>query len=140
VSREEGSWVALAQATCPVCGKVFDTGEVLLDKRVRPVFKKKHAMVGWQLCPEDKARKDAGMIALIGCDEGRSEKLPNGNMEPEGAHRTGRLMHIKVEAWGGVFNVDPPKDGLAFCEDAVIDTLAGMYKEATGKYPDGYTG
>ncbi len=43
--------VSLEQHVCLVCGTAFDTGAILLDKRLRASMERRTA-TGWGLCPE----------------------------------------------------------------------------------------
>ena len=45
----EKSYVTLEQHVCPVCLKTFDTGNLLLDDKLRDVFKK-YTVTGYGLC------------------------------------------------------------------------------------------
>ncbi|WP_430522156.1 hypothetical protein [Pseudomonas aeruginosa] len=44
------SHVSLEQHVCLVCGTAFDTGAILLDKRLRASMER-HTATGWGLCP-----------------------------------------------------------------------------------------
>lgn len=47
----EKSFVTLEQHICPVCGKTFDTGSLLMDTRVRGVFDK-YTVTEFELCKD----------------------------------------------------------------------------------------
>lgn len=121
------SHVSLEQHVCLVCGKVFDTGAILLDKRLRASMER-HTTTGWGLCPEHQKLSDDGFVALVECDPQRSDS-PAGaaRMKPEQAYRTGRLAHVRRTVFGQVFNV-PIEDEQAcvFVEPGVIDQLQSM--------------
>jgi len=106
------SHVSLEQHQCPVCLSVFDTGSILLDKRLRESMEQ-HTVTGQSLCPSCVDRKEQGYIALIEADE-RTHK------------RLGRVVHLRSEAWGKVFNVPPPEGGICMVPSAVIDQLVSM--------------
>jgi hypothetical protein len=48
---DDKSHVSLEQQLCLVCGTAFDTGNILLDRRLRASMKH-HTTTGWGLCPE----------------------------------------------------------------------------------------
>ncbi len=48
---DDKSHVSLEQQLCLVCGTAFDTGNILLDKRLRASMKH-HTTTGWGLCPK----------------------------------------------------------------------------------------
>jgi hypothetical protein len=130
----EKSYVTVEQYACPVCGKTFDSGNLLLDKRMRDRFEMK-TTTGFVLCPEHERMKNDGYVALVECDEKRSKMTTdvNGNtsVKQEDAYRTGRLMHVRAEAFKRIFNVPVPKGMIVFIEPEVFDKLQplGMPQE-----------
>ena len=125
------SHLSLEQRVCLVCGKAFDTGAVLLDKRLRASMER-HTKTGWGLCPEHQKLSDDGFVALIECDPQRSG-LPasSARMKPDQAYRTGRLAHVRRTVFPQVFNVSiDDKQTCVFVEPGVIDQLQSMVKPA----------
>ena len=45
------SHVSIEQHICLVCGAAFETGSILLDRRLRASMEH-HTKTGWGLCPE----------------------------------------------------------------------------------------
>jgi hypothetical protein len=84
----EKSYVSMEQKKCLVCAKDFDSGAILLDRRMRQSLDRT-TLTGWGLCPEHQKLYDDGYIALVGCDDAKSPKLPSGNVDPSQAWRTG---------------------------------------------------
>ncbi|CAB3682996.1 ATPase [Pseudomonas aeruginosa] len=121
------SHVSLEQHVCLVCGTRFDTGAILLDKRLRASMER-HTATGWGLCPEHQKLSDDGFVALVECDPQRSGSPGGGNrVKPEQAYRTGRLAHLKREAFAQVFNVPIAADQpCVFVEPGVIEQLQTM--------------
>lgn len=119
------SFVSLEQCACSVCGQPYDTGAILLDKRMRDKFDKT-TITGWGLCQEHQELFDKGYIALVAVDESKSNKLPNGNISPEDAWRLGPVAHITREAFNGIFNVEAGERPAVFCQEEVIEALAAM--------------
>lgn len=121
----EKSHVSLERHVCLVCGMVFDTGAILLDKRLRPSMER-YTITGWGLCPEHQRMFDEGFVALVECDPQRSG-LPSGNLKPGQAYRTGKLAHLRREVFGKVFNVPiADKQSCVFVEPGVLDQLQAM--------------
>ena len=121
------SHVFLEQHVCLVCGARFDTGAILLDKRLRASMER-HTATGWGLCPEHQKLSDDGFVALVECDPQRSRAAAGAaRMKPDQAHRTGRLAHLKREVFADVFNV-PIEDmqPCVFVEPGVIEQLQAM--------------
>lgn len=117
---------------CLVCGATFDTGAILLDKRLRASMKR-HTITGWGLCPEHERLHKEGFIALVECDPQRSGSPAHGGaLMPDQAYRTGRLAHLKRSIFASVFNL-PLKDDLpvAFVEPGVIERLEAMVEPAS---------
>ena len=119
------SHVSTEQRVCVVCGKTYDTNTILLDTRLRDSMER-HTVTGFGMCPDHEKLRDDGYIALVGADEAKSEFLPNGNVKPEGAYRTGLVAHLKREAFDRVFDIPAPEDGVLFCTDEVISMLQQM--------------
>lgn len=120
------SHVSLEQHVCLACGKPFDTGAILLDKRLRASMER-HTATGWALCPEHQKLSDDGFVVLVECDLQRSGSQASGRMRPEQAYRTGRLAHLKREAFAQVFNVSIAADQpCVFVEPGVIEQLQTM--------------
>ena len=121
------SHVSLEQHVCLVCGTRFDTGGVLLDRRLRASMER-HTATGWGLCPEHQKLSDDGFVALVECDPQRSgSPAGGGRVKPEQAYRTGRLAHLKREAFAQVFNVPIAADQpCVFVEPGVIEQLQTM--------------
>ena len=126
------SHVSLEQHVCLVCGTAFDTGTILLDKRLRASMER-HTKTGWGLCPEHQKLSDDGFVALVECDPQRSgAPAANGNLKPEQAYRMGRLAHLKREAFARLFNVPiTEKQTCVFVEPGVIEQLQSMVPPTT---------
>ena len=121
------SHVSLEQHVCLVCGVRFDTGAILLDRRLRASMER-HTATGWGLCPEHQKLSDEGFVALVECDPQRSgSPAGGGRVKPEQAYRTGRLAHLKREAFAQVFDVPIAADQpCVFVEPGVIEQLQTM--------------
>lgn len=128
----EKSHVSMEQHVCLVCGATFDTGAILLDRRLRASMER-HTTTGWGLCAEHRRLFDAGYVALVECDPRRSG-LPAGGdrLKPEDAYRTGRIAHVKRDAFAKLFNVPVEvKRPCVFVEPGVIERLEAMVAPAT---------
>ena len=121
------SHVSLEQHVCLVCGKAFDTGTILLDKRLRASMER-HTKTGWGLCPEHQKLSDDGFVALVECDPQRSgSSAGSARMKSDQAYRTGRLAHVRRTVFAQVFNVSiDDKQTCVFVELGVIDQLQSM--------------
>ena len=124
---DDNSHVSLEQQLCLVCGTAFDTGSLLLDRRLRASMKH-HTTTGWGLCPEHQRLFLEGFVALVECDPQRSgSPTVSGLMKPDQAYRTGRLAHLKRDAFARVFNVPVAlEQPCVFIEPGVIEQLQAM--------------
>lgn len=126
------SHVSLEQHVCLVCGTAFDTGAILLDKRLRASMEH-HTTTGWSLCPEHQRLFDDGFVALIECDPERSGSAADGLLKPVQAFRTGRLAHLRRSVFAQVFNVSiEATQACVFVEPGVIDRLQSMTVSMAG--------
>ena len=126
------SHVSLEQHACLVCGIAYDTGSILLDKRLRASLER-HTTTGWGLCAEHQQLFSDGFVALVECDPQRSGK-PSGadRLKPEQAYRTGRLAHLKRDVFASVFSVPIKADqACVFVEPGVIEKLQAMVAPAS---------
>ena len=126
------SHVSLEQHACLVCGTAYDTGSILLDKRLRASLQR-HTTTGWGLCAEHQKLSDDGFVALVECDPQRSGKVSGGDrLKPEQAYRTGQLAHLKRDLFATVFNVLIAADqACVFVEPGVIEQLQTMVAPAS---------
>lgn len=131
------SHVSFEQKVCKVTGKPYDTDALLLDKRIDRKtggLKKsleRNTITGWGISPEYQKQIDNDFIIMIGCDESKSELLPNGNVSPAGAYRTGDIISIKREAFTNIFDVPSDKigkEGICFTDDKVIKFLKELHE------------
>lgn len=106
------SHVSMAQRQCVVCGCLFDTGEILLHKRLAQVLDD-HTVVGPGVCPEHQAKIDEGYILCIEADR-------------RGEVRTSRLAMLRAERWPDIFNVPAPAHSICFIDHDTFDMLEGM--------------
>ena len=126
------SHVSLERRVCLVCGTHFDTGSLLLDKRLRASMER-YTTTGWGLCAEHQKLFDDGFVALVECDPERSGK-PSGTdrLKPEQAYRTGHLVHLKRHVFTEIFNVQIAADQVCvFVEPGIIERIQTMVAPAT---------
>jgi len=101
----EKSYVTLEKKVCACCSKEYDTGSLLLDRRLRKSFDM-YTVTGIGLC--STCWKD-GYVLLIECDPDKST-IKDGKTHPNDAYRTGITIHIKLEAFKRVFKDACGKD------------------------------
>lgn len=124
------SHVALGCYLDPLDGTEHDE-VVLLDKHLRatlPAHGRVH--LGWKLKPEHQKLRDAGYIGIIGIDPDKTPKAAT----LENVHRTGKVMHVKLETFEHFFGPAPDK-GICCMDDSVVEQLCQWYETNTGEQP-----
>lgn len=123
----DGQFVALEQRQCVVCGSLYETGNLLMDTRLRNVFDGKHACTGLGMCPEHQKYVDDGYII---CIEVSNQPGKNGEaLKPEDADRTGNICFIKKEAACEIFDM-PIESPVVYFQMGVIEKLKNLFKDA----------
>jgi hypothetical protein len=124
------SHVSLEQHVCLVCGIAYDTGNILLDKRLRQSMKR-HTVTGWGLCAEHERLFSEGYVALVECDPKRSNPSGADRVKPEQAYRTGKLAHVRRHVFTQVFNTPLAEEQpCVFVEPGVIERLQAMVESS----------
>ncbi len=91
------SYVTMETKLCMICGCQYATGALLMDQRLRPLFDR-DTCTGWGMCDEHRAAIKEGFVGLIEVDEAKSTTNPNGQIMPDDAYRTGRVVLVKRDA------------------------------------------
>lgn len=91
----EKSFVTLEQNVCPICTKVFETGNLLMDTRIRngklmETFDN-YTVTGYSVCEECQKMIDEGRVALVETNEPSD---PN-NLTLDNVDRTGKIGWMK---------------------------------------------
>jgi len=125
------SYVTMEQLVCRVCGKKFDSGSILMNRNLREVFNHK-TTTGYGICNDDQAKINDGFIALVAIDESKSgEHLPNGNINPENAWRTGEIAYLKRDVFDAICNIHVDASiPLVFVDPEVIRILERRVQHA----------
>lgn len=109
------SHVSVEQAQCPVCLTTFDTGTILLNRRLKPSME--HTTITHhKLCEKCEKLKADGFVALI-----ELEREPRNGEHPLHAPRTGNVAHVRASAWP--FGGEPPERMICVVEKGVIARL-----------------
>jgi hypothetical protein len=129
----EKSYVSLGVNICKICGTEFDSGEILMDKRLRKSMGRK-TITGYGMCPEHQKLKDDGFLALIEVSNKGNETI----LSNENAIRTGNVAHIPKYIAKEIFNIEANMDAfdMMFIEVGVIEKLQSMVEpEDTNEMP-----
>lgn len=124
------SHVSLERRRCIVCGEDYDTGSILLDRRLLPSMEM-HTTTGMGLCAEHQSLHEKGYVALVAIDPTKSAPDQNGTMPFEKAHRTGPIVHMVREKCAEIFGIplDSIKGPMIYVDEEVTNKL----KELIGK-------
>ena len=132
-----GSAVGMRTALCPVCGHTHTIDEIMIHKQMLNVFPPsgKAKPDHYELCEEHSKLFKDGYLALVGIDPEKSDFGEDG-IAMHGAHRTGRIVHMRRKAFMDLFNEPNPVGNgdedlpLTFVEDGVLDYVERLAKEA----------
>jgi hypothetical protein len=118
------SYVTLVVAICPVCTTEHQTGDLLLDTRMRDTFERT-TVTGFALCPACKQLHDDGYLALVGIDESKSTQP----YKPDSVYRTGQVAHIRYHVAQDIFGQDFSKHTFIFADNELLTKLTAMAGE-----------
>lgn len=125
---EHGVNPTIEQNQCPVCGHIFETGDLLLLGRNRGKEAKMHTVTGVSMCPEDQEKYDNGFIAVIEV-KNPEDAIVGGTIRPEDMDRTGRIIHIKKEFFQYLFETEenPP---MVCMPKKAVDRVVEIYEDS----------
>lgn len=121
------SYVTMEKHQCIVCGRLYETGALLLNKRMKDSFEK-YTTTGTGLCPEHQKLFDDEYIALIEVNN----KQQGASLTLKNANRTGRIAHIHEATARQIFNTPIGTEPMMFVEigrdgnGGVLDALESM--------------
>lgn len=94
----EKSYVGMAYKVCPITNEEWETGELLLDRRMKDSLEKK-TIVGYGFCPEVQEKLDQGYVALVEIDPDKSgdATILRQTMKMEDAYKTGRVAYLRKQ-------------------------------------------
>jgi hypothetical protein len=121
----EKSHVSMERQVCLICTTEFDTGAILLHRRLRPCLER-YTVTGWGLCVEHQRLFDDGFVALVECrlSQGAESGAAAEAIDPGHVRRTGRVAHMKREAFSRLFQAEiAPTVPCVFIEPGVMEQL-----------------
>lgn len=120
------SYVAMEKAVCPVCGKLFETGCILMDCGLQNSLDAHGVVTHYEPCDEcNKMLKEyIACIVVLNSPDGKE------SISVEDAERTGEVLWLKRETAWKLFGMsEEQKDTpCVFIDTAIADKL----KEANG--------
>ena len=131
------SHVSLEQHVCIVCGCPYDTGSILLNRRMTNTLEE-HTVTGMGLCPEHLRMHNEGYVALVEAET----PSDTSTVKEEDVSRTGRILHIRRTVARKMFNLAFEEDmPMMWIEKRVFDMIEEMdrkRKAEDGDEPDTY--
>ena len=85
------SHVSIGQAVCPVCGSIFDTNTILLDRKLHASMES-HTVTHYELCPDHAKLDKDGYVALCAITHAPVKGEAKLTV---GTERTGAIAHIR---------------------------------------------
>lgn len=128
----EKSYVSMERKMCPVCGKEFDSGAILLDRRLKNSMER-YTTTGYDMCEEHTKLWKDGYMALVVIDDTKSKstfdsRIPEKDrvqrVKMEDAHRTGEIIHMKSVVFAELFNA--PVQPMVFIDTKAAEIIKGM--------------
>ena len=111
MNLSDKSYVTLEQNQCFICGEVYDTGTILMDRRLKKSFDK-HTITGTGLCPQHQKLAAEDYIACIVVKE-------------DDKTRTGDYVAIKRDVAEQLFNQELPGLG-CYIDEEVFNFLKDL--------------
>ena len=126
----EKSYVSIAQKVCIVTGNLYDTKEILIDKRMKNSMEHK-TTVGMGVCPEVEKLFNKGYVALIEVDSAKSGSGNDKKLSPKDAYRTGNIAYLKRDVLKELFTM-PLEDNqnIVYIDEETFQYLAELEKRA----------
>lgn len=126
----EKSYVSIAQEVCFVTGNLYDSGEILIDKRMKNSMEHK-TTVGMGICPEVEELFAKGYVALIEIDLAKSGRGNDKKLSPKDAYRTGSIAYLKRDVLKELFTV-PLEDSqnIVYIDEKTFQHLVELEKRA----------
>lgn len=123
------SHVTIETKICLVTGKEYDSGTILLHKRLLEKFDPK-TITGWGLSPEVSEKIAEGYAVMVGMDPEKSGITKDATRitNPASVYRTGEVAYIRRELAVELFNI--PVEDVNFVDPGVIKLLKEMNEKA----------
>jgi hypothetical protein len=125
------TYVTLEQHCCPICCKTFDTGTILLDKRLNKVFDHR-TVTDWEICKEHKDMLSEYAF-LVGATSYAVTQSNRAKLDE--VKRTGDFIAIRRSAWNRIFNVPVPET-FGFIDPEGITKLKQMMAPVDAQLPE----
>ncbi len=120
-------WISRGRRECPACGKLHETGAILLDRNMRNSFPGQYTCTGLCFCPDCKKYIDDGYVILI---EAANMPVGNQTIHVGEANRTGRVCYLKKHVAQEIFGMETE---MAFIDPEAFGLLEKMNQQAVSE-------
>jgi len=114
-------YVKMGKYLCVATGKTFESGEILLDKRLKDIPEDK-TVTGWGISPEIQEKIDNGFIVCVSIDLDKSGAKEGKHLQPDSVYRTGQIAYIRELAFFGITGREP-ENKIIFVDDGFIEMM-----------------
>lgn len=130
----EKSHVSLEINQCPVCTNKFDTGAILLDKRLQDSLERE-TLTGLGICPDCQTKLDDNFIALIEVDNPPDDSKER--LQIDEANRTGNIAWLKRHIAERMFQNVNLEGPFFFIDKDVFKQLTAVHESLLNKEKHG---
>lgn len=128
---EEKSHVGMVYRLCPITGEEWETGEILLDKKMKKSLKRKN-IVGYGFAPKVQEQLDKGFVVLLEIDPNKSKSPTKGNtLSITDVYKTGRLIYLKKQVAKDILGIKDHIE-MSFIDKKVFEFLENLQKKNEG--------
>ena len=118
----EKSYVTIEAKVCVVCGHQVETGNLLIDKRMREAFDP-ITITGFDICQQCNDLHRDGYCAIVAIDPAKSKASEDGNILPHNAYRTGLIAHVRRSVWEALFTIPVCVGPFMFADTEVVQRI-----------------
>ncbi len=122
------SYVTMEQHECVLCGHMFDTGALLMDRRLRESFEP-HTKTGMGVCNTCKTSntglplEEYDHVAILCASDVQHTRNRRNQKVVESANLTGDVAFLRRGVAAEMFDIDTSQHDFVFCEPEVLTYL-----------------
>lgn len=114
------SHVSMEQKVCPCCDKVFDSGSILLDTRLKDSLDR-NTVTGFKLCDECHKEGYVLLVEINNVDE-------SGTIKASDANRTGRSIYVINDIYLQMFKQSELRP-MVYIGKEIFDDILRLHNE-----------
>lgn len=125
------SYVTMEQHICPICGEVHETGNLLLDKRLKERFER-NTITGMSFCPKHKKMEEEGWVFFVEIEPPTGTLEGASRLKPSQVALTGRNAAIRKDVAEELLKTDKVEP-ISYIHPELMDKLVEMSEQAKGE-------